>query len=190
MKFLGRTLRLGITIMVMPLLVASTYAFYMAGKDNFHIVTNGEAYRSAQMNGDELRRAIDSYRIKSIINLRGKEEGKWYTEETKVSAENHVKHYDLALSADREPTREEMRSLMEIFRSAPRPVLIHCQAGADRSGLVAALWKVIVNKESKGEAGKQLSIMFGHLPVGPAAAMDRFFEGWQPELTKEAIPDA
>jgi len=188
MKFWGRKLLLSIIIMLMPLIAASIYACYVAEKDNFHIVTKGEAYRSAQMNGDELKRCIDSYHIRSIINLRGKIEEKWYAEETKVSAENEVKHYDLLLSAYREPTREEIRILTAIFKSAPHPILIHCQAGADRSGLVAAMWKVIVDKESKAEAGKQLSIWYGHLSLGPASAMDRFFEGWQPELTNDAIP--
>ncbi|MBI5748799.1 MAG: hypothetical protein HZA00_06685, partial [Nitrospinae bacterium] len=49
------------------------------------------------------------------------------------------------------------------------------------TGLVSAMWKVIVNKEQKSEAGKQLSLRFGHIPVGKTYAMDRFFHNWKPE---------
>jgi undecaprenyl-diphosphatase len=129
-------------------------------------------------------KTVYKYHIKSILNLRGKYlEEKWYTEEMKVSSEHNVRHYDIDLSAYREPTSEEMQILIGLFKSAPRPILIHCQAGADRSGLVAAMWKVIVDKQSKIEAGKQLSIVYGHMPVGPASAMDQFFENWLPDST-------
>jgi len=93
----------------------------------------------------------------------------------------------VSLSADREPTRNETLILTGIFKSAPRPILIHCRAGADRSGLAAAMWKVIVDNTSKIEAGKQLSILYGHLPLGPTSAMDHFFENWFPELKKGPI---
>lgn len=103
-------------------------------------------------------------------------------EEKKVSAKHNVQHYDVSLSVSHEPTKDDVRKLMEIFKHAPRPILIHCQAGADRSGRVAAMWKVIVDKEPKSEAGKQLSILYGHLPIGKTTAMDHFFENWNPPL--------
>ena len=117
------------------------------------------------------------------MNLRGEHPDElWYGEEIKVCVEQNVKHYDIALSSSKEPSEEDLRQLIDIFHSAPRPVLIHCQAGADRSGLAAAIWKVIVDKEPKSEAEKQLSIIFGHLPIGKTTAMDRFFQSWQPVL--------
>lgn len=173
-----------LSIVLIPLLGVAIYAFYEAELGNFYQITKGEAYRSAQMDGDDLKYYIDNYHIKSILNLRGKiSNAKWYIEEMKVSAENKVKHYDIFLSAYREPTREETQILIGLFKTAPRPILIHCQAGADRSGLVAAMWKVIVDKESKIEAGKQLSIFYGHMPLGPASAMNTFFENWLPDQT-------
>ncbi len=184
MKIPGRMKLVG--TILMPLVGAVIYALYTAEQGNFHPITVGEAYRSAQMDGDRLKDYINNYNIKSILNLRGRAaEEKWYAEEMKVSAEYKVKHYDLFLSAYSQPTPEETRNLLALFKAAPRPILIHCQAGADRSGLVAAMWKVIVDKESKIVAGNQLSILYGHLSLGPASAMDRFFENWRPESTNE-----
>jgi undecaprenyl-diphosphatase len=155
----------------------------MEEQGNFHAITYGEAYRSAILDRDELEHYVKEYEIKSIVNLLGRHSNEsWYREEIEVSGDHNIKHYDLSLPATREPTDEDVRKLMEIFKNAPRPVLIHCKAGADRSGLAAAMLRVIVDKESKSEAEKELSILYGHIPVGKTIAMDQFFENWNPVL--------
>jgi len=168
---------------VVLLLPAGYFGVYMQVQGNFHQITAGEAYRSAKLDRDELEHYIKKYNIKSIVNLLGEDPRKpWYREEIQVSAEHHVRHYDISLSATHEPTEEDARKLVEIFQNAPRPVLIHCKGGSDRSGLVAAMWKVIVDKEPKSEARKQLSMLYGHFPIGKTSAMDHFFENWHPAL--------
>lgn len=179
-KLITRKSRISVAILL-PLLLLSAGYLYVRESHNFHPITEGEAYRSAQLDREEFEYFINRYNIKSIINLRGENpEAPWYREEMVVSGERNIKHYDIALSSSREPTEEDVRKLIEIFRTAPRPVLIHCLAGADRSGLAAAMWKVIIDKAPKSEAEKQLSILYAHLPVGKACAMDRFFRDWDP----------
>ena len=173
----------GLSLLLMVLLTGG-YIAYTLATHNFHPITPGEAYRSAQPDRDELEYYIKKYNIRSIVNLRGKNLNKpWYVEEARVSAESNVAHYNISLAASRELSDNDIKELMEIFKSAPRPVLIHCQAGADRSGLVAAMWRVVVDKEPKSEAEKQLSILFGHIPIGKTSAMDRSFEKWNPQAS-------
>ncbi|HMK49800.1 MAG TPA: dual specificity protein phosphatase family protein [Thermodesulfovibrionales bacterium] len=177
--------KIGIAASAFLLFASASYFLYMEEQGNFHAVTSGEAYRSAQLDRDELEYYIRKYDIKSIVNLRGRNpDAPWYKEEAAVSSENKITHYDISLSATREPSEDDVRRLISIFRSAPRPVLIHCQAGADRSGLAAAIWKVVIDNESKPEAEKQLSIVFGHIPIGKTSAMDRFFRNWTPEYAR------
>jgi len=174
-------LKFFITSLALMLILAGSYVFYTVDQGNVHTITDGEAYRSAQLDRDELEYYVRRYNIRSVLNLRGQNPySDWYREELTVSAANRIKHYDIALSSTREPTENDVKQLTEIFREAPRPILIHCQAGADRSGLVAAMWKVIVDHESKPEAEKQLSIFYGHVPLGGTYAMDKFFKKWQP----------
>ncbi|MGB9711780.1 MAG: dual specificity protein phosphatase family protein [Dissulfurimicrobium sp.] len=162
-------------------ILGTVYLLYMEEQGNFHVITPGEAYRSAQMDRDELEYYIKKYGIRSILNLRGENTGKmWYVEELEVSREQHVAHYDISLATSRELKDDDVRKLVKIFKNAPRPILIHCQSGADRSGLVAAMWKVIVDKEPKAKAADQLSIIYGHMPVGKTTAMDHFFKKWDP----------
>lgn len=180
---MSRRLKFSVAIMALLVLIGASYFLYMEEQGNFHTITAGEAYRSAILDRDELEYYVKKYSIKSIVNLLGDHPNEaWYREEIEVSADHNVKHYNVSLPVSQEPTEEDVRELVEIFKNAPRPVLIHCKAGADRSGLAAAMWKVIVDKEPKSEAGRQLSILYGHIPVGKTIAMDQFFKNWNPVL--------
>ncbi len=169
------------------LLVPLSYFSYLYGlSSNFHTITAGEAYRSAQLSGPEFENYIKKYGIRSILNLRGENPyEQWYRDEISISKEYNVAHYDIALSAGREPAGDEVRKIMEVFRMAPHPILIHCMAGADRTGLVAAMWKVIVDKETKKEAEGQLSIWYGHIPLGKTYSQDMFFHNWNPGTNRD-----
>jgi undecaprenyl-diphosphatase len=162
--------------------LATSYAVYIYSTGNFHEITPGAAYRSAQLDRPQLKRYIRQYDIKSVINLLSDHPGEpWYDEEMAVCNELGVKHYDVRMSAERKPDEDQVRKLIDIYRNAPRPVLIHCLRGADRSGLAAAMWKVIVDRAPKSEASAQLTIWYGHMPFGNKRAMDDFFEQWIPD---------
>jgi len=168
---------------ILFILLLSVSYLFIREYDNFHPITQGEAYRSAQLDRDELAYYIRTYNIRSIINLRGDDlSATWYREEKQVCAEHNVKLYDLSLSACREPLKEEIQTLIMLFNKIPRPVLLHCRSGSDRTGLAAAIWKVVVDKQPKSEAKEQLSPFFGHFPIGKTAALDRFFQNWDPEV--------
>ncbi|MBF0606837.1 MAG: tyrosine-protein phosphatase [Candidatus Magnetobacterium sp. LHC-1] len=156
-----------------------SYMGYAMSAGNFHAITPGKAYRSAQLNQEQLHYYTGKYKIASILNLRGKNPGmQWYVDELNFSNTHNIAHYDVALSSSREPAATDVATLMRIFDQAPRPILIHCWGGSDRSGLVSAMWKVAVENEPKAQAKLQLSILYGHLPFGDAVAMDRFFDRW------------
>ena len=155
---------------------------YAVMTDNFHAITPGEAYRSAQLDPKDLEYYIKKYGIKSVLNLRGPNpSAPWYKKEIKACQKNKIMHFDVSLSATSEPAARDVRQLMQIFQYAPRPILFHCKAGADRSGLVAAMWKVVVDKEPKSQAQKELSIFYGHVPLRGTEVMDRFFRDWEPQ---------
>ena len=163
--------------MLALVLVTGAYFEYNFKTGNFHTITAGEAYRSAQLNKDQLEYYTNKHKIMSILNLRGKElESQWYKDELAVSITRHIAHYDIALSALCEPTDKDIKEMIDIFKSAPRPILIHCLGGADRSGLAAAIWKRVIDKEPKSQAACQLSLPYGHLPFGKTRVMDKRFE--------------
>lgn len=181
-SFLSKSLMRKIFFLVF--IVALFPAAYIANilvHGNFEPITEGEAYRSGQINEDKLEQYLKEYRIKSVVNLRGENSGAdWYENETAICKRLSVIHYDLAMTSSDRPNPDVVNRLMTIFSEAPRPVLIHCKSGSDRSGLAAALWKVVVDGEPKSVAEKQLSIRYGHFPVGQTSILDDFFESWDP----------
>jgi hypothetical protein len=58
--------------------------------------------------------------------------------------------------------------------------LMHCKSGADRAGLMAALYVLIHCKKPAAEAIKQLSLRYLHVRQAKTGMLDSFFEAYAP----------
>jgi protein tyrosine phosphatase (PTP) superfamily phosphohydrolase (DUF442 family) len=146
---------------------------------NVHVVVSGELWRSAQLTADDLESVVHELGIRSVLNLRGPRPGDgWYEAELAVASRARVVHLDFELWADREVSQEDARALVQVMAGAPKPLLIHCWGGADRTGFASALYRYAIAHEEAREASKELSFRYGHLPMfSPrVAAMDRSFD--------------
>lgn len=153
---------------------------------NFHTVVADKVYRSAQPGVTDIRRYVDNYRIRSIINLRGENKGKpWYDDELAESKELGISHYDFGMSAGSVLNKDRAKQLIELMAKVEKPVLIHCEAGADRSGLASALYLAAIANAGEKAAEGQLSLRYGHFSVpylSQAYPMDESFEKLEPWL--------
>lgn len=156
------------------------YLGFLQLSGNFHTVVEGELYRSAQPTSADLESYVRRYGIKTVINLRGPERrDHWYTEEIATASRLGVYHVDFAMSATREVTRKTADKLVEIMKTAPKPILIHCKSGADRTGIAAALYSHKIAGHDEEMSEDQLSIAFGHIGIpylSRTFAMDRSWE--------------
>jgi protein tyrosine phosphatase (PTP) superfamily phosphohydrolase (DUF442 family) len=142
-----------------------TFALYLVLTHNFHVVSPGQVYRSGQVTREMLIEKAREHGIKSVLNLRGvSSDTKWYEAETQAARELGLKHYDFPLSARREVTDQEIDQLLAMIDSAPKPLLIHCKSGSDRTGLASALYLYARENKSPEEASGQLTIRCGHFP--------------------------
>ena len=175
----ARTSRLLALVLAIVLAGPTAYGFYRWEEGNFHEVSPRQVYRSRQLNGTELTEAGRRYGIKSILNLRGANHGsQWYQDEVEVAHRFGLRLYDYPITASRELTAEQIEHLVAILRDAPKPILIHCKSGADRTSLVSALYLVALDRSSVEVASQQLSVYYGHLPAflrTESSAMDRTF---------------
>lgn len=145
---------------------------------NFHEISEGKFYRSAQLNKDQFASYIQRYKIKSILNLRGENPKQpWYRDEMFVATNLKVAHFDYALSATHAVKQQQIDEIIDIISRAPLPILVHCQAGADRTGLVAAIYEYVFDNKSAAIADQQLSLKYGHFPYlgSKTHAMDKSF---------------
>ena len=140
---------------------------FCATADNFYEVEKNIFYRSKQLTHKKLHHYINKFGIKTIINLRGKNEHrKWWRREKMVADSCGVKMYNIPMSAHRIPEKKHLNFLFYLYKNsqiAPRPILIHCNGGADRTGEAAALWVITQQKKSKKAALRQLSLKYGHI---------------------------
>lgn len=181
LKFLG--------VFLLVLAAAAVYASCLQLIGNFHAVVPGQLYRSAQPSIQDIAAYHKTYGIKTIVNLRGENTGSpWYDKERAESRKLGIAHVDFRMSDKRELSEQEAEALLLLLIKASKPILIHCRAGADRSGLVAALYAAAVAKESEAQAEAQLSFRYGHVSipyVSRAYAMDQSFEKLEPLLGYE-----
>ena len=146
---------------------------YLVAEHNFHVVTPGIVYRSSRMSPTDLTNLIQSDGIRSVLSLIGPD----LNESNAVRNANAV-YFDVSISDRHEVTEQRMDKIISILRKAPKPVLIHCKAGADRTGLAASLYLYAIAGEPAAQASSELTFFYGHLPPGlgfATAAMDRSF---------------
>lgn len=167
------------------LLALVVYAGAMRLTGNFHVILPGELYRSAQPTASQLDEYYKHYAIGTIINLRGEQRGSaWYDAEVAEARRLGIEHVDFRMSARKGLTIAQARKLLSILREAQKPLLVHCEGGADRTGLVAALYLAALKGLGEEAAEAQISIRYGHisLPGAAAYAIDRSWEAMEPWL--------
>ncbi|TCL67302.1 dual specificity protein phosphatase family protein [Rhizobium sp. BK251] len=165
------------------LVAVGVYLAYLQLSTNVHAVVPGQLYRSSQPSPEKLGDLVNEYGIKTVINLRGDDAGhSWYDNEVEAARKLNLKHIDFRMSAARELSMDEAKQLMTIMATAEKPILIHCRAGADRTGLASAIYVAGIARLGEMAAESQISLTYGHLSlffIG-AYAMDRTFEKLEP----------
>lgn len=165
-------------------LVTGIYLLALQFSDNMHEVIPGEMYRSAQLNITSLDSYQRTYGIRTILNLRGDNTGSaWYDAEKRFAATRGLTMVDFRMSSKRELNQPQVQQLIALMRAAPKPILIHCRQGADRTGLAVALYMAALHGADEETAEAQLSLRYGHIPwISAARAMDVTFEAMEPML--------
>ncbi len=67
---------------------------------------------------------------------------------------------------------------------AEKPILIHCEHGANRTGLASAIYMDTLGGQSSWIAGFQLSPYYNHVPI-PGIGRYQMFRSW--DLYEDAL---
>ena len=110
---------------------------------NFRWVREGEAARSSQAHFGGLKALMNRHGLAAIINLRGENSDLgWWRYEKRVCEALDARHFDAMLDSRKLPTRPMLVCLMRAFDEAPRPFLLKCSGGQDRTALAVALYLI------------------------------------------------
>jgi hypothetical protein len=149
------------------LLIASDMRPFLDTLYNFHWIYEGEAARSSQAYFGGLGALMRRHGLKALVNLRGENADlSWWRYERRVCDKLGARHLDAMLDSRHLPTRAMLTTLMDAFDAAPRPLLMKCSGGHDRTAFAAAL--LILSRDgwqAMGAAEAQFDPRdYGHKP--------------------------
>ncbi|MFL5340012.1 MAG: tyrosine-protein phosphatase [Gemmataceae bacterium] len=160
----------------------------MVAGDNLHEVQPARVFRSSQMSPEHLKDTIDRRHIRTVVNLRGTcMDQVWYDSESRVTHDANIAQEDVCLSATRLPSPTELRRLLEVLDGTEYPILIHCRQGVDRTGLTAAMVKLLEPGSSLPAARRQLAFAYGYVPYNGTEVMDEFFDLYEEWLARQKV---
>jgi len=125
-------------------------AIAVAGVPNLHQVESN-FYRSAQPDAQGFRALATQYGVRTVVSLRAFNSDEILTRGLNlrlVRFKIHTWHIE----------REDVVGALRVLRSAAKvgPVLLHCQHGADRTGLITALYRILYEGWSKQSATEEM----------------------------------
>lgn len=152
---------------------------------NFAEIAPG-IYRSNHPNHER----FEAYRdlgVETVLNLRGKSHHSPYYFEVESCERLGMRLIDIPLSARNIPTRETLLKVMEVLEALDAPTLMHCKSGADRTGLVSAIYFLHILNKPVEEAQKMLSLRFVHLNFTKTGILDYVIDMYARRVARSPI---
>jgi len=110
----------------------------------FEEVVPGRLYRGGQPTPAQLERIAREKGLKTLVNLR--HEDRWLNDpkcifEREFAEKHGLKFVGIALTLP--PSDEQVRQALDILDDEENwPVLVHCSAGIERSGMIVAIYRI------------------------------------------------
>ena len=145
---------------------------------NLHQI-DAQMWRSNQPTPGRVEQAA-KIGIKTIINLRGPRNNGGWKLEAEACKKANITLVDFTARSRAAPDKEMLYGARDLFNSLEKPALMHCKSGADRAGLMAALYVLIYCKKPVAEAMKQLSLRYLHVRQAKTGMLDSFLEAYAP----------
>lgn len=137
-----------------------------------------DMWRSNQPAPQDIRKA-KNLGIKTIVNLRGaRDDGGWRLEKEACDRYGIILR-DFTIRSRDIPSKDTINAAYELFKSAEKPILYHCKSGADRAGIMAALYLLLMKNASSYDALAMLSWRFLHVRQAKTGILDAFIDAYR-----------
>ena len=157
-------------------LMWTDHGFLRAIYQNFHWI-DGQMARANQPAPKQIARYA-AMGFKTIINLRGEKDSGYYALEREACARHGLALVDAPMGSREPPPKARVHRAQEIFETIAYPALMHCKSGADRAGLMAALYLHFHKGAPIAETLGQLSLRYLHVRAGKTGMLDFFLESY------------
>jgi protein tyrosine phosphatase (PTP) superfamily phosphohydrolase (DUF442 family) len=175
---LSRTSRRAILVaLVLALAPPLGFVGWTSYTHNFHAIRPGQLYRSGQMPPGALSETIRHYRIKTVLNLRGPNpEQAWYRSEREAALGAGATLVDVSMSSCEWMSRAQLQAVVTLLETGDHPMLIHCQHGSERTGLISAVAELLRPGVTLDEARSQLSLAYLYTNRGDGKVMSEHLD--------------
>ena len=133
--------------------------------------------RSNQPDARRLAR-LKAEGLASVLYLRGSDGGAPFRAERRACEALGLQFHSFNMSAHRLPPPERVLGLIALFRRIEKPFLLHCRAGADRTGLASAIYLLAIEGRPVSEAQAMLSARFGHWSWSSTGVLDALLRAY------------
>ena len=161
-------------------LVLGDHGFLRESFQNLHQISP-EMWRSNQPNPRQVAEHAAERGVRTIINLRGESTKGYYLLEREACEAYGIALVDFQVFSRDTPKRETILAARDLFEEIAYPALMHCKSGADRAGLMSALYMILRRAMPVKKAMEQLSGRFLHVKSGKTGMLDAFFESYLEE---------
>jgi len=161
------------------------HAFFRMIYLNRHEIAPG-VWRSAQPLPYQISR-MARQGLRTVVNLRGGQSYGSLPLEVDACERHGIAFETFVLRSRAIPSIEDVRAAAALFRRLDAPVLFHCKSGADRAGMMAALYLALHEGRPVAEARRQLSLAYGHFSRGPTGVLDAFFDAYEADQPDGAM---
>lgn len=158
---------------------------------NFGVVEPGILYRSGQISRWQIEKTLKANNIKVIVALSasaGHSQMVNIDAEIKTAADLGIDRKIFPLGGDGTGQIEEYAQAIAAIDAAKKqgkPVLVHCIAGAQRTGGVIACYEMLVEHKSPAEAFEQMR-QYGHDPSANPHLLD-YLNSHMAELARKLV---
>lgn len=122
--------------------------------NNFYKVSD-DLFRSQQPTTKEMQ-YLNQLGFKTVINLR-----RWHSDQPEIVGTQLT---ELAIKMRAGKIEDDkVISILKAIQRSPKPILIHCWHGSDRTGVIVAMYRLVFQNWSKAQAIDELmEPEFGH----------------------------
>lgn len=156
-------------------LMFGDHGFLRTIYDNSHEIARGRMWRTYQPSPAHLERWA-AKGVKTVINLRGEKPTGQLLLEEETCARLALRLVNFRVYSREAPSKEILRGARALFDEIQYPAIMHCKSGADRAGLMSALFLFFHEGVPLNVALKQLSFKYGHVKAGKTGVIDAAFE--------------
>lgn len=158
-------------------LVWEDHGFLRARFRNLHQISP-EMWRANQPSPEQIARYHSELGIQTILNLRGVSTKGYYLLEKEACEQHGIDLIDFKVYSRDTMTPQAIAEAKRLFETIRYPALMHCKSGADRAGIMSALYMHFRQGKPIREAMEQLSLHYLHVEAGKTGVLDYFFKAY------------